>query len=489
MNRMLARGWMAGALVSFSAAAAEIWIGAAEVSITPDRPVTLAGQFHPRHSKGVLSPCMANVLALESRENGTATDGAILVACDLVVIRPGELQDRFRRLVAPRLPGFDPDKLFLTATHTHSGPVTDQDSYDDYGETLPPNEYIPFLFDRLADAVVRAWDGRRRGAMAWGLGHAVVGQNRRVVYADGTAQMYGKTNRDDFRGFEGYEDHTLDCLFFTDPEGALLATAIALPCPTQAHEGETRVSADIWHDVRGLLRKKHGDDVAVLGFIAPAGDQIPRPMRRQAAEERMARLRGLTRTQEVARRITAAVDETWAAVKSDLRADVPFVHRIDRFDVPGRRVTDAEAEAARKSIAALEGKEKITASDFRRSKWHQAVLDRHAAQDSSEPRHAIEMHVLRLGDVALATNPFELYLDYGIQIQARSAAPQTVLVQLASPASGGVAGTYLPTPRAIAGGGYSAVVESSPVGPEGGQALVEHTVRAIGEMFGKGGKE
>lgn len=48
--------------------AAELWVGAAEVSITPDRPVSLAGQFHQRISKKVESPCMAMILALEARE-------------------------------------------------------------------------------------------------------------------------------------------------------------------------------------------------------------------------------------------------------------------------------------------------------------------------------------------------------------------------------------------------------------------------------------
>ena len=87
---------------------------------------------------------------------------------------------------------------------------------------------------------------------------------------------------------------------------------------------------------------------------------------------------------------------------------------------------------------------------------------------------------MRLGDVAIATNPFELFLDYGVQVQAQSAAPQTVLIQLASPVEHGY---YVPTPRALGGGGYSAIVEQSLVGPEGGQALVERTVQAIGELW------
>ena len=47
------------------------------------------------------------------------------------------------------------------------------------------------------------------------------------------------------------------------------------------------------------------------------------------------------------------------------------------------------------------------------------------------PSYKMELHVLRLGDVAIATNPFELFLDYGVQIEGRSPALQTFLIQLA----------------------------------------------------------
>jgi hypothetical protein len=89
----------------------------------------------------------------------------------------------------------------------------------------------------------------------------------------------------------------------------------------------------------------------------------------------------------------------------------------------------------------------------------------------------MELHVLRLGDLAIATNPFELYLDYGVQIQARSPAPQTMLIQLAT--SGRRHAYYLPTPRAVLAGGYSAEATHNIVGPEGGQALVDRTVQEI----------
>src|SRR4051812_875372 len=48
--------------------AAELLVGGATVSITPDRPVALAGQMHTRVSRAVESPVTATALALESRE-------------------------------------------------------------------------------------------------------------------------------------------------------------------------------------------------------------------------------------------------------------------------------------------------------------------------------------------------------------------------------------------------------------------------------------
>ena len=64
----------------------------------------------------------------------------------------------------------------------------------------------------------------------------------------------------------------------------------------------------------------------------------------------------------------------------------------------------------------------------------------------------------------MATNKYELFLDYGIRMKSRSKAVLTLLVQLAG------SGTYVPTEEAKANGGYSAVALGVEIGPEGGQA-------------------
>ena len=104
------------------------------------------------------------------------------------------------------------------------------------------------------------------------------------------------------------------------------------------------------------------------------------------------------------------------------------------------------------------------------------VRARYEEQDRAGPM-PVELHALRIGDVALVTNPFELYLDYGLRIKARSPALQTFVAQLAGP------GTYLPTERAVAGRSYGALPANTPVGPEGGGELVEVTLRRLNELW------
>ena len=97
-----------------------------------------------------------------------------------------------------------------------------------------------------------------------------------------------------------------------------------------------------------------------------------------------------------------------------------------------------------------------------------------------ESRSAREaaLTAIRLGDVAICTNPFELFTEFGIRIKARSKALQTFVIQLT-----GVSGMYLPTTEAVGGGGYSAEINSNFVGPAGGQVFVDQTIEAVNALW------
>lgn len=457
-----------------TAPAAELRFGAATVDITPGEPVALDGQRRTRIARKAETPISATVLALETRAGATVIDQAIIVSCDLVAIRDGILEN-VRAKVKPRLADFDGRKLFLSATHTHTAPVTQDGRYPlPATGVMKPGDYVEWMTARLADAIVVAWQTRAPGKVAWGQGQAVVAQNRRPLYADGTAVMYGPTATEKFRGLEGYEDHNLEALLFWDLQDRLVATAINVACPAQEVEGLSVIHADFWHPVRERLRARHGQNLHVVAWVGAGGDQSPHLSYGKTADERMRKLRGLSRLEEIARRIVGGWEEAREGAEKDRRTDVVLAHQVKVLDLPLRKVTEAEVATARKEA------EKFSQDPTQRwnQLWNQSVVTRYELQQSrGAGTQKMELHVLRLGDVAIASNEFELYTDFGVQMKARSPAVQTFVIQLAG--SGG----YLPTERAVAAGSYSAIIQSSRVGPDGGQALVDHTVAAMKELW------
>lgn len=476
MNRirislLLLASWIASATLT----AAELHLGAATVDITPDEPVALSGQRNVRISKKPETPIQASALALESREGDRVLDSAIMVSCDLVAIRQGVLEQT-REKLATLAPDFPLEKLFLAATHTHTAPVMIEGRYHLPAEgIMQPAAFVDFLTTRLAQAAAEAWKSRAPGKVAWGQSHAVLARNRRPYYADGTAVMYGKTDTPEFRGIEGYEDHSVDVLFFHDSTDRLVATIVNVPCPAQEVGGGTSIHADFWDPTRRLLREKHGDDLHIIAWTGASGDVTSRDIVNKPADERMRRLRGnISRLDELAARLVRAWEEAYEGAKNDLRDEVVLRHQVATIDLPYRIVTPAERAAA----AAEAAKFKDDPAQRWNWRWNQGVVDRYEAQQAgTQEPYRMELHALRLGDVAIATNDFELYTDFGIQMKTRSPAVQTFIVQLAGP------GTYLPTGRAAAHGGYGAVIQSSQIGPAGGQVLVEETVARWKELW------
>lgn len=476
MNRirislLLLASWIASATLT----AAELHLGAATVDITPDEPVALSGQRNVRISKKPETQIQASALALESREGDRVLDSAIMVSCDLVAIRQGVLEQT-REKLATLAPDFPLEKLFLAATHTHTAPVMIEGRYHLPAEgIMQPAAFVDFLTTRLAQAAAEAWKSRAPGKVAWGQSHAVLARNRRPYYADGTAVMYGKTDTPEFRGIEGYEDHSVDVLFFHDSTDRLVATIVNVPCPAQEVGGGTSIHADFWDPTRRLLREKHGDDLHIIAWTGASGDVTSRDIVNKPADERMRRLRGnISRLDELAARLVRAWEEAYEGAKNDLRDEVVLRHQVATIDLPYRIVTPAERAAA----AAEAAKFKDDPAQRWNWRWNQGVVDRYEAQQAgTQEPYRMELHALRLGDVAIATNDFELYTDFGIQMKTRSPAVQTFIVQLAGP------GTYLPTGRAAAHGGYGAVIQSSQIGPAGGQVLVEETVARWKELW------
>ncbi len=446
-------------------------VGWAVRDFTPQRPAMIDGQMYVRIGRDAVDPLTATALALEG---SGPTARVIFVSCDIAMVSD-ELHEAVRARVRERLPEFPEDAVIMTATHTHDGPVIMDGVYPHpRGNVMTAGEALDWVAEQAADAAVEAWEQRVPRLMGRAFGHAVVGHNRRAVYTNGLAMMYGDTNRADFSHIEGYEDHSMDMLFVWETDGRLSGIALAIPCPAQVEESLEQFSADFWHEIRLDLRRRFGEHLHVLPLCGAAGDQSPHFLLYGTQEAEMRHRRGVTERQEIAERVGDGVERALECTQPPATGAMPMVHRAGRLTFSRRRITLEERNHAQSEYeAVIERGEPL---DLWWPKRLKDVMDRF---DRDEPMESVEaeLHAVRIGDVALVTTPFELFLDYGLQIKARSPAAQTLVVQLA-----GGPGFYLPTERAIQGGDYSAHPAMAPVGGEAGRELVEAALAAIYDL-------
>ncbi|MEI8248722.1 MAG: hypothetical protein WCI51_23035, partial [Lentisphaerota bacterium] len=416
-----------------------------------------------------------------------------------------DFQDELRLMLRPELPELDVNKVFLNVIHTHNAPGVDLITGIGWLAELPgvltAAEYRTFLLGKLKCVIIEAWRNRKPGGIANALSFARVGHCRRAVYADGTAEMYGRTDREDFTGMEGGEDSGVDLLFTFDEDRKPTGVILNLACPSQAMEATYKISSDFMGETRQLLKQQFGDDFRTLGQISAAGCQSPRDLTRNyKGEPDFWHENGVA---EIGSRLLTAVENVCQSAAGMIEFSPQFRHVVKKVALPRRRASYQDYLDAKKKLAELEAvlpedeayrqfcvevsrNEKIAGRPGPYdSKLHhfvliqnnKAVIARYETQDA-QPEFELEMHVVRLGDVVFATNPFELYLDFGQQIKARSQARQTFIVQLCCGTGG-----YLPSARAEQLGGYGGLIINGNVGSDGGKMLVDSTIEEIAKLW------
>jgi hypothetical protein len=498
----------------------DLKIGWSTVDITPDKPVLVAGQFPARVSEGILDPITVTAIAMESG-TGTASEKVIMISCDLVSIsdgtrdgNPDNLLDRSRDLIVKSVPELKPEQIIINATHTHTAPYVSgaPDSKSIYGielDVMSPAECQKYISERISQAASEAWKNRKPGGISYGLGFAVVGHNRLTVDFSGKSVMYAKTNNPNFSHMEGFEDHSVNLLYTWDKNDNLTGVVINIAASSQVTESLYKISADFWHETRLEVKRRLGDDVYILPQCSAAGDQSPHVMIGERAETRMQELmfpdstlekgdRTLAHRKQIAIRIADAVTSVFPYMKDNIEWDPVFNHEMERVELSRRLigiedVNNAlkEGEEYKKRYEKLLKEITDNPSVKEKPRWYTAVTSTYTMMkrgysvreryemEKKQKKMPVEVHVTRIGDVVIATNPFELYLDFGMRIKARSQAVQTFLVQLAG------SGSYLPPTRSTMGGSYGSVPASTLMGPEGGQELVEKTLELINSVWKK----
>ena len=431
-----------------TAAIAAAWAGQAAVSLAADDDTEESNPapFRIGAASCVINPQIGDWVqaagvakrATEIRDNLEAnglylSDGKkqiLLVSCDLGVLTlPRVIAIREAMGRATAIP---PRDIIIACTHTR-GPSVFRSNY-----VMPVDDaYLDRLQGWLVELAQQTIQSARPGKIGWGKGTAQIGFNRRLCWADGTHTMHGGATRKDFAGLEGPDDPQHLALFAADTDGKLIAVLHHNTTHPTLFWGSSIFSVGFVGEARMILREELGNiptlflngaqgDIACRNQLQPHGDS------REQAVQRLGRL---------------MTDETLRLYEDVRYHDRPVLDHIYedlkvkvRLPKPERLVED------RKVLARIDAGEKI--------RGMQMIMAFGAVQlqevYGENPVDTLPVHAVRIGDVALVTQPCELYCQFGLDIKRRSPAPITAVVGLADGYCG-----YCPTIYGLLGGGYS----------------------------------
>ena len=437
-----------------------IHAGAATRIINNTLGTHIQGATVAEEARSIRDDLEANALFLSK-----CSESVLMVSCDLVGLVPEFIAPA--REAMGEAAGLAPRNIIIACTHTHSGPSLIPTNY------LKPvdNEYMERLQEWLVELARAAVDSARPARIGWGLGRTQIGYNRRCCWADGTHTMHGDTKRADFTGLEGPDDPDHLAIFVEDTDGKLMAVAHNNTSHPTCFYGRDFYSADFPGAARKYLREVLGS-VPVLFFNGAFGDisienmVYPQP-------------RGESSEQKVARAGHLMAGETLRLLHGSVSRDnLLLAHAYEDVRVPVRLPNAERVNWAQKTLARVDARDTVSGWDMLFAHGINLLQEKF----SKDPFDTISMHVVRIGEIALVTQPCELYCQFGMDIKRRSPARYTAVCGTADGYSG-----YCPTTSGILGGGYSGEpIWWTRLSPESGYQIVDSAARLLHRVWQNG---
>lgn len=385
----------------------------------------------------------------------------LLISCDLVGLE-SDYVVRLRETMSVAA-GIPPRNIIITNTHTHGGPSLVKTNY-----LLPlDEEYMQRLEGWLADVAQEAVNSVQPGKLGCAKGQAQIGFNRRLTWADGTHTMFGDANRMDFTGLEGPDDPQHIVLFATDMNGKLLSILYNNTTHPTIFAGSDIFSADFPGEVRKTIRKKFKRNIPILFLNGAQGD---------ISLENWLDRRSETREEKLKRISDMVVEETMDLYKDVTFDTDPVLKHIHEDLKVGVRLPETERLIeAREVLSRIDAGENIRGMEMIMAFGTVHLKEKYGNQ----PFDILPIHAIRIGELAIATQPCELYCQFGLDIKRRSPVSNTMVVGL----SDGFGG-YCPTINGIVGGGYSGTsISWTRLEPYAGYRIVETAARLLNNLW------
>jgi len=430
--------------------------GAGAVEITPQNSQFLYGYPHvARYSTGVHDPLLASALFLSDWQTSL-----LFVAADIIFIDKA-LSRRVREQISARA-GIPAENILITATHTHSGPITVNYISNECDKIIPKAdpEYLEFLEEQLVEVALQAVESAQPAQLG-------------LARADSTGIG---TNRLDPAG---PADHEVPVLLVKsrDQDVNIACLLVCSMHPTVLHEDSTLISADFPGMTRQFLQNELlGANCPVLHLTGPSGNQSPRHVTLAntfAEAERLGRILG-----KAVQRVASKIEFVSEVSLNCLRTEIDLPHKI----FPAVAAAQENLHAARTRFDRLQEK-KAPRQQIRTAEcdWFGAeetlTLAKAAADGRLEAVYQsclpLEIQVFRIGSWAFVGWPGEIFVEYALTVKGKSR--HTFITSLAN----GELQGYIVTPETAATGGYEA--SNALFSHTSGQILMDATLRLLAE--------
>jgi putative membrane-bound dehydrogenase-like protein len=393
-------------------------VGTAKVDITPEHAIRLNGfGFRRAESEGVYQKIYARALAIDDGKSPV-----VLLAVDVLGI-PADVYNEIAKRLEKKA-GLKRERLAITATHTHTGPMLTGANPTLFGVPIPNahqaniDKYTPVFIDKLETAALEALKEMKPARLEWGVGTVVFAVNRRT------------------KG--GPTDHDLPVLFVKDETGTICAVYLnyACHCVTLSHNN---IGGD-WAGFAASAIEDNFEGAVALVAMGGGGDQNPNSGVTGAKED-IATAQGRAIATEV-RRLSR---NFLAPVKGEITARV-ITLELPLAELPTReqwveraKKMDAIGHHARVTLAKLDRGEKLpTKISYPVQTWS-------------------------FGDaLAMVHLPGELVVDYPLRLKTQLDGRRLWVTGYANSAP-----CYIPSERVLKEGGY-----------EGGGAMIYYDLPA-----------
>lgn len=446
-------------------------VGLATVDFTPRPGLPLMGNFRDDYAaRGVHDPLCAKAVVFADSQGTKAS----VLSVDLCMLDRENVA--LMRRVIGRQCDVPPQHVLIHATHTHSGPMTNE-QFSFGMDFAPYRQEVDAALAKAAAAVAEA--NERLVEATLSVGYAEEDRlsfNRRLRRKDGATQMNWEALAAGFDPAQveapwGPIDPQVTCLAIEragKPTAALVNFALH---PAILAGDNWLYSADYPGFLAEALARTVGDGFTSVFFNGCSGN-VNHVDYREPFQGR-----GYQMAERVGYLLAAAAQEAIHA-RAPVVADHVAVSR-QMVSLPRIEIDEAERQRCERVLEEarrnpLEGQVDGLPEAF----FADLRLKMYEVQQKPDE---VEVMAIRIGEVGLVGLPGENFCESGLEIKRRSPVRHTLVAGLANDAIG-----YLPCREAFAQGGYEPTVGSTRYAPGAAERLVDAAVSQLNQLSSSG---